>query len=90
MKQEFSVFKSRTHSKCDFNLGPDRECRLLDLQHVASSADEGTTSHLKALLIELPSQFKADGITGSDFFRQNAIFIDLANQRVALRKTDQR
>ena len=90
MKQSLVFSNQEPIQKCDFNLGPDRECRLLDLQHVASSADEGTTSHLKALLIELPSQFKADGITGSDFFRQNAIFIDLANQRVALRKTDQR
>lgn len=85
MKQSLVLGNQEATQKCDFNLGPDRECRLLDIQHLAAEQSKDSSRGLKALLIDLPPQFTADGITGSDFFRHHALFIDLANQRVALR-----
>jgi hypothetical protein len=40
-------------------------------------------------LMDLPDEFKADGIAGSDFFQHYALYADLANHKVALRR-DQR
>ncbi len=87
VKQSVVLSNQEATQPCDFDLGPGRTCRLLDMQQQApSNPIRGQGVALKTLLIDLPPQFTADGITGSDFLRQRALFIDLANKRVALRK----
>lgn len=64
--------------KCDFDLGPQRVCRSINLPLPGATI-------LKPILIELPDEFHADGILGTDFFKKILVLIDLQNHLIYMK-----
>ncbi len=66
---------------CDL-FGPGKPCRTVSLALPGGGA-------VKPYLMPLPEFFQPDGIVGADFFGQRAVYVDLANGKVAVRPTGQ-
>lgn len=78
VKRKSALGKKDETAKCDM-FGPGQPC-----DYVAVSLPGGG-AQFTPLLMDLPEQFNADGIAGSDFFQHYAVYADLARQQVRLR-----
>jgi hypothetical protein len=64
---------------CDL-FGPDKPCRTVSVALPGGG-------EIRPYLMPLPAFFQADGIVGADFFGQRAVYVDLANGKVAIRRS---
>lgn len=65
--------KDAVIDKCDINLGPEQACQSTKLSPLGLHS-------LQPFIVNLPDEFKADGILGNDFFSKFSIFLDLKNK----------
>lgn len=77
MVKSSSVKPSAKLTKCSFDLGPDRNCQTLEM--VVQDKQR-----LHPILMDMPTEFGADGILGADFFALLAVAIDMPNRRIFL------
>ncbi len=77
MVKSSSVKPSTRLAKCSFDLGPERNCQTLEM--VLQNK-----RRLHPILMDMPNEFGADGILGTDFLAQLAVAIDMPNRRIFL------
>jgi hypothetical protein len=77
IKRKTAFGRKDDTASCDM-FGPGKQC-----DYVAVGLGGGP--QFNPFLMDLPEQFTADGIAGSDFFQHYAVYVDLANRQVQLR-----
>lgn len=77
IKRKTALGRKDHIAKCDL-FGADKAC-----DYVAVSLADGPV--FKPVLMDLPEEFDADGIVGSDFFQHYAVYVDLAHRQVKLK-----